>query len=215
MAKGPDKGKKGRADPTTDLYKLKTKAVDDLVTADESNSPKVSKQEIARYGGRKRGGMPHWLKVGLIKWWFPGAVFFFIIMGIPGMTADLLGMTAILGIVMGMVSDLLTDNMIRFVSPTEGEYDVFLMFSKKSFITFFLNIIYAIILCTVVFYGLYQAVNLVVDLSTEDRTLLVDLIMGPVGFGFFYMISDMLLVGVKYLIKKLIRGSQNKNEQEG
>lgn len=212
MAKSPDKRKKN-ADPTADLYKLKTEAVEDLVTADETNAPQVTKAELERYGGRKKGGMPSWLKVGFIKWWFPGAVFYFIAMSLG--LQNRLDLTVIVGIVLGMVTDLLTDNMVRFIAPTEGEYDNFLMFAKKRYITFILNIVYAVALCAVVFYGVYTAVGMVVDLNPDPRTFASDLIMGPVGFGLFYMLLDLSLVGVKYLIKKAVRGSKNKNVQEG
>ena len=233
MAKAPKKGKGSESDPTTEHYKLKTQAVNDLVTADESNSPQVSKAELARYGARKKGGFPSWLKVAFIKWWFPGSVFFFIIMGIPGMTEGYLeNAILILGVVLGMVTDLLTDNMVRFISPTDGEYDSFLMFPKKRYITFVLNILYSIVLCALVFYGVYTGVNAIIDAVTQrpaDLRLVADasetslvpggagfaLIPEPIGFGLFYMGWDMLLLGVKHLIKKAIHGSKNKNEQEG
>ena len=38
-----------RKDAAADYYKLNLKAVDDLLTADESNSPKVSEAELRRY----------------------------------------------------------------------------------------------------------------------------------------------------------------------
>lgn len=212
MAKSPKKRKKD-GDPTVDLYKLKTEAVEDLVTADETNAPKVSKAELERCGGRKKGGMPSWLKVAFIKWWFPGAVFYFIAMSLG--LQNRLDLTVIVGIVLGMVTDLLTDNMVRFIAPTEGEYDNFLMFAKKRYVTFILNIVYAMALCAAVFYGAYTLVGTVIDLDPDPRTFVSDLIMGPVGFGLFYMILDLSLVGVKYLIKKAVRGSKNKNVQEG
>lgn len=213
MAKSPDKRAKGGEDPAVDLYKLKPQAVEDLVTADETNAPPVSKAELERYGGRKRTGVPTWLKIGFVKLWFPGAVFYFIAMSL-GMK-DRLDLTVILGVVVGMVSDLLTDNVIRFMAPTEGEYDPFLMFSKKRYITFVLNIVYAVALCGIVFYGVYPLVGMAVDLNADPRTLMADLIMGPVGFGLFYMLCDMLFLGVKRLIKKTIYGPKNKNVQEG
>ena len=205
MAKGPNKGKKGKGDPTVDLYKLKPQAVEDLVTADESNSPQVTKAELAKYGGRKRHGVPGLLKVGFIKWWFPGSVYYFIGMGFGWAKGSEALLALSIGIALGVISDLLTDNVIRFIAPTDGEYDVFLMFPKKGYITFVLNIPYAIILCFLVLYGYYSvAISVLPWLGVE-----------PISFGLFYMVSDMALVGIKYLIKKAIRGSQNKNEQEG
>lgn len=213
MAKTPDKSKKGGDESAADHYKLKIQAVEDLVTADESNAPEVSKAELERYGGRQKRGIPGWLKVGFIKWWFPGAVYYFIVMGL-GLN-QVLDLVVIPGVILGMVADLLTDNVIRFFAPTEGEYDSYLMFSKKRYLTFILNIVYAMALCAVVFSGIYPLVGLVVDLNTIPRSILGEIIMGPVGFGLFYMLSDLALVGVKYLIKKAVRGPKNKNVQEG
>lgn len=210
MAKSPKKRDRDGADPTAEHYKLKTQAVEDLITADETNAPEVSKAELERYGGRKKKGIPGWLKVGFIKWWFPGAVFYFIAMGL-GLT-DTLDRIVILGIVLGMATDLLTDNVVRFIAPTDGEYDVFLMFPKKRYVTFILNILYAVALCAVVFLAAYPLADLVVSLITGQETKVQ---AGPVGFGAFYLAADMLLVGVKYLIKKIARGSKNKNVQEG
>lgn len=213
MARSPDKRKKDGGDPTADLYKLKTEAVEDLVTADETNAPEVSKAELERYGGRQKGGIPGWLKVSFIKWWFPGAVFYFIAMSLG--LKNRLDLTVILGVILGMVSDLLTDNMVRFIAPADGEYDRFLMFPRKRYVTFILNILYALALCAVVFYGVYSLAGMVVDLSADPRSLISDLIMGPVGFGLFYMLSDVALVAGKNFIKKAVRGPKNKNVQEG
>ena len=65
-----------REKSTLDYYKLDVKAVDDLVNADVSNSPKVSKEEIAKYSGRsaKRFRIPSWLKICFIKFWFSAAI---------------------------------------------------------------------------------------------------------------------------------------------
>ena len=51
----------------SEYYRLKTKAVEDLVNADESNSPVVSEAELNKYRGRLRKKLPQWLKVSLMK----------------------------------------------------------------------------------------------------------------------------------------------------
>ena len=130
--------------PTAEnYYDLKTKAVDDLVNADESNSPQVTDEELERYGGRKKRGLPNWLKVCFIKFWFPASVCYFFFWGLSGYVADMLDLMFVTAVVLGMVTDLLTNNVLRFFAQTEGENDRWMMFPKKRFITFFLNIFYS------------------------------------------------------------------------
>lgn len=204
----PGKDKAGEKKPAADYYKLKTQAVEDLVTADAENSPEVSQEELTKYGARKKGGIPNWLKVCFIKFWFAGAVFFFIIMGLG--LWDPLDQIVITGIILGMVTDLLTNNMLRFVAPEDGANDPWLMFSKKRYVTFFLNILYAMLLCAMVFLGCYPGLERVVNLAAGTQG--VQYLVGePVGFGAFYMLCDILLVGLKKLAAKGIGRAKNKN----
>lgn len=191
---------------TADYYKLKTEAVNNLVNADEENSPEVSEEELEKYGARKKKVIPNWLKVGFIKFWFPGAVYFFMIMGLG--LWDPLDQIVILGIVQGMVTDLLTNNMIRFIAEADGSNDRCLMFSKKRYMTFFFNILYAMVLCTMVlvaYAGLDQLIRLISG-SPEFK------FSGePVGFGLLYMLCDTALVFVKNFVAGLFHGAKNKN----
>ena len=50
-------------------YKLKLQAVDDLVNANEENSPPVSKQEMRKYRSAAGWHLPDWLKAILLKYW--------------------------------------------------------------------------------------------------------------------------------------------------
>lgn len=189
-----------------DYYKLKTQAVNDLVSADESNSPPVSEAELKAYGARKKGGVPNWLKVGFIKFWFPGAVYFFIIMGLG--LWDPLDQIVILGIVQGMVTDLLTNNMVRFIAESDGENDRFLMFSKKRYMSFFFNMFYSMLLCTLVLFA-YAGLDVIVrSLSGNPEFKFVG---EPVSFGLLYMLFDTALVSLKNIAARSLFGPKNKN----
>lgn len=208
MAK--DQEKKSKA--AQEYYKLKTKAVDDLVTADEDNSPQVSPAELERYGARQKKGFPDWLKAGFIKFWFPGSVFYFMLMGLP--LQHPLDRVVIVGIVLGMVTDLLTNNLIRFIAVSKGSNDRWLMFARERYATFIWNILYAIVLCAIVFLGIYPGIDLVCNLiqGTQGKQYLM---MEPLGFGLSYMLCDMLLVWLKNCIGKAVGSGKNKNVQEG
>lgn len=209
MAKDRGKsGKRAEKTGTEEYYKLKTQAVDDLVSANEENSPPVSQEELQQYGARKKGGIPNWIKVCFIKFWFPGAVFYFIVMGLG--LWDPLDRVVITGIVMGMVTDLLTDNALRFFAERDGTNDRWIMFAKKRFVTFFLNIIYAVLLCAMVFLMCYPLADRVANLIMRTQGTEY-LRAGPVGFGVFYLLSDLLLLGIKYLVVKTAGRANNKN----
>lgn len=193
------KKKRGGSSPkptAENYYDLKTKAVDDLVNADESNSPQVTDEELERYGGRKKRGLPNWLKVCFIKFWFPASVCYFFFWGLSGFVADMLDLMFVTAVVLGMVTDLLTNNVLRFFAQTEGENDRWMMFPKKRFITFFLNIFYSFLLMFLVF-SIYTGVNKILIAITgapEDSVLLG---VGPILFGVFYLICDLLLTAGK------------------
>ena len=201
------KDQAGRPDAAVDYYKLKTQAVDDLVTADASNSPEVSKAELERHGAHKKSRIPDPVKVGFIKFWFPASVCYFMIWGLG--LADPLDQIVIVGIVHGMITDLLTNNMIRFIAVTDGANDRWLMFYKKRYASFIFNILYALLLSAMVVF-LYAGVNILFNLAAgtagQDYWRLE-----PIGYGLFYMFSDMALVAIRNLIAKLFKGGNNKN----
>ena len=74
MSKRASKGaKQPDIDRQTDYYKLNTKAVDDLVSANEANSPKVSEAELRSYKSGPKLKIADWVKIVFIKAWFAGA----------------------------------------------------------------------------------------------------------------------------------------------
>ena len=178
-------------------YDLKTEAVESLLNA-ENDDTEIPQEELDKYR-KKSFHMPELLKITLIKLWFAGAVYFFIGFGL-GIT-NLLDQVVIMGVVLGMVTDLLTNNVIRFLEETPGANDKWLLFSKKSYASFFFNMIYGIVLLVGVA-GVYWLLEWIADVITSDPdTLHVG--TEPVFFGVFCAVLDMLLVTLKNLILKL------------
>lgn len=169
----------------SDYYKLNTKSVDDLVSANAENSPEVSKEELEKYRSKSGLHLPRWLKVVLLKAWFAGAACFFIFWG--------------LGI---YLTNLLVNNVLRFLSTVPGENDSWMMFPQKGMIAFFLNILYAFVLLFCV-YAFYQVINTVI-VSVTGQTDTVPLGVEPVLFGLFYMGFDLLFVGMKHLGRRIL-----------
>lgn len=216
MAKAPKGGKKKKASksPVEDYYKLKTEAVEDLATADETNSPEVSKAELERYGGGRGGSIPNALKVYFIKFWFPAAVCYFFLIGLGMFVPSFLDLMFITVIALGIVTDILTNNALRFFASTPGAHDRYMMFPKKRYMTFFWNILYAAVLMAMVI-AIYNVLNIVVIAIFHLPQNSVPVGVEPILFGIFYVLCDSLLIWLKHLVAKRFAQAKNKNVQEG
>ena len=112
-------------------YELKSDAVEKLLDAQSGNVPDVSQEELDKYR-TKRWAIPEAVKILFIKAWFAGAVCFFIMWGLGlylGATLDMLFVT---GAALGFVTDLLTNNVVRFLEKTPAGNDRWLLVTKKA-----------------------------------------------------------------------------------
>ena len=185
----------------SEYYKLNTQAVDDLVNADESNSPEVSPEELRSYQSGGKFKIPHWLKMIFIKFWFPGAVCFFFLWGLGNYIGNMLDQLFVTGMALGIVTDVMTNTVLRFLEKNPGENSPFMMFPKKGYASFPLNILYAYLLLFLEF-CLYSLINWTFAQITGDTETLF-LGVEPVLFGLFYMGLDSLLIAVKHYLQSL------------
>lgn len=191
---------------SADYYKLHTDAVNDLVHADESNSPEVSEEELRKYRSGSKWHLSDTLKAILIKMWFAGSVCFFIFWGLSAYIGSRLDLMVVFGIVLGIVTDLLTNNFLRHAAKTEHANDRFMMFPKRSNPAFLLNIIYALILLAAVSM-VYNVINLV--LYRAAGTVIG---VEPILFGVIYTGVDLLLISMKRLAIQIVRDARRKEE---
>ena len=189
-------------------YNLKSDAVEDLVDAQNGEAPEYSEEELAKYRSGGKFKIPEAVKVLFLKAWFAGAVCYFILWGLGMYIASLIDMLFVLGVVLGMATDLLTNNVIRFIEKTPGANDKWLMFPKKGMASFFLNIVYAIVLLLCV-YSLYTGINGVYAAVTGN-TEVVLLGVEPVLFGVFCMGFDMLFILIKRTIGSIFADAKAK-----
>ena len=176
--------------------------MDDLVTADESNSPEVSREELNRYRSGPKLQIADWVKLLFIKGWFAGAVCFFFIWGLGGSIADQWDLLFVTGFALGAVTDLLTNPVLRFFEKTPGDHSRWMMFPKKGFITLPLNILYGYVILALV-YSLYTAINGIAAHITGNMEM-VALGVEPFLFGVFCLGFDLLLLQVKHLLLRLV-----------
>lgn len=193
-------------------YRLNTKAVDDLINA-STDSSEVTEDDLKRYRS-KNGFLAKWpvpLKMVFIKFWFSGAICFFFIWGLGIYISDIVDMLFITSIAMGFVTDILVNNIIRFMAETEGQFDRWMMFPKKKYISLIFNVLYAMLI-TLCVYELYTFINILI-VGMSDNANSIPLGVEPLLFGIFYMGFDMLFLALKKLFKSIIADARSKVEK--
>ena len=183
-------------------YELKSDAVEALAGADSQQAPEYSKEELNKYRSHRRIDIPDLVKILLVKAWFAGAVCFFFLWGLGNYVPNMIDLLFITAIVLGMVTDILTNGAIRFMEKTPGSNDDWMLLPKKGMVSFFLNILYAFLIIFCV-YELYVCINTTIN-SITGSTDAVPLGVEPILFGLFCMGFDMLFVGLKRLLKTIL-----------
>ncbi len=209
MAKKKEKDVNIPKNDTTDYYGLKKDAVDRLVNADKKTYPKTKGDPGKQYRSGFLDKIPSWVVVLFIKFWFSGAVCYFVVWGLGLYVTDMLDMIVLLGAVMGMITDLLVNNSLRFFERYDGQNSKWMMFPQKNHWTIFANVIY----CMIVLFGviwIYEVINVV---GNSIRGTENEMILGvePVLFGIFFMLVDLCFIGIKNLVRSIIADAKKKN----
>ena len=197
-----------------EYYRLNTQAVEDLANANEQNSPPVSEQELRKYKSGPKLTIAGWVKLLAVKWWFYAACCFFFLWGLGTYISSVLDQMAVTALAMGFVTDLLTNNVLRFVEKKKGANDRWMMYPKKRFLSLPLNILHG---CTVMFlvYTAYNMLNkLLIDLSGLEADS-VPLGVEPILFGLFALGADMLLIGCKHIFQNILADARQKANHGG
>ena len=172
-------------------------------------APKKKQKDPAKqYRSGILDRIPATVKALFIKFWFNGAVCYFIFWGLGMYVNDMLDMIVAMAIVLGMVTDILTNNALRFVETLPYENNKWMMFPKKKYWTFIANIFYAflVLFCVV---WLYESINGVVN-ALKGTENVVYLGVEPIFFGIFYVLFDLLFIGMKNLFKIIINDAKDK-----
>ena len=210
MSKKRNKGpEKPEVEKQSEYYRLKTDAVNDLVTANEENSPQVSEAELRAYRSGPKMKVADWVKVLFLKGWFAGAVCYFFFWGLGGFLPSVLDQLVVTGLALGIVTDLLTNPALRFFERTKGENARWMMVTRKTHSGLFLNILYGYVVLFLVF-TLYNVINIaaiqIFGLPGDQVVLGVE----PILFGLFYLGFDLLLIKMKQTIQGMVRDAMKK-----
>ena len=187
-----------------DYYKLHSQAVKDLATANEENSPEVSEEELRKYRSGGKFRLSETVKALLVKYWFNGSVCFFFFLGLGNYLRDLLDQLFVLGFAMGVITDILVNNVLRFIAKPEGGNDKWMMIPQKKLSSLFLNIGYAFVVLFFV-YMFYNLVNTILQ-KLGGSILTVE----PLLFALIYLGFDLLFIGMKKMMKNIISDAKKK-----
>ena len=203
MAKNDHSTEKERASVN---YDLSSEAVEVLANAGNGEVPEYSQEELNRYKAKKAFKIPEPVKIIFVKAWFSGAVCFFFLWGLGIYITSILDMLFILAVVLGVVTDLLVNNVIRFMEKYPDQNRPWMMFPKKSIVSFFLNIVYSGLIIYLV-YTLYTTINLLVN-TINGVTDTVALGVEPILFGVFCTAVDLACLGMKRVFCSIIEDAK-------
>lgn len=189
--------------PAENYYKLKTEAVEKLVNA--KDAPEVSDEEIRKYKSGGKFRIPGWLKIVFVKFWFGGAICFFFMWGLGTYLAGI-DKLAVIALGMGLVTDLMVNHIIRAIEPEKGVYDKWMMVSVRKWWSIILNVIYAAVILVCIVYT-YTAINYLLygPAGTSDNILGVE----PLLFGVLFCAYDMLFIGIKTMLRRIVRDAED------
>ena len=182
-------------------YRLKKQAVEDLVTANEENSPPVPAAELRKYRSGPRIKLSDWVKAILIKLWMAGVICYFFVWGISTIAMNPWDHLLVIGIALGLATNLLTNNIYRFIAKTPGKYDRWMMFPGRKLYFLPLDAVYGIVLtaCTIM---TYNGINLLAAGGAEQSGAAVG--VEPILFGVFVTLWDLLFLGCKFLVRRIV-----------
>lgn len=197
-------------DPKRDssYYHLHTRAADDLASATAENTPKYSKEELEKYTSRRgKKRLSASVKIFLIKMWFYGAVCFFIFWGMGLYVSAQLDLYLIAAIVMGMVTDLLINTLLRFMERRGGESRRYMMITRTGAAGFVLNIFYGGVLLFMVVTA-YTMINMALRMLFGGGEGAPFLGVEPFLFGAMTTAADMLLITCKNTLCGMISAAK-------
>lgn len=131
-------------------------------------------------------------KAIFIKFWFAGAVYFFIGWAWQFAGFDRLDIIAIVGILIGLASDLIANRVLLGIDNSDSKMPQYIMFSSRKFYYLFLNVLYSLLIVSVV-------VAVYVVINQQSSTVFG---VEPILFGVLYTLFDFVFLIVRNLIAK-------------
>lgn len=184
----------------SEYYQLHSGAIDDLLGASKENTPHYSKEELEKYkSGKFKWRFPQPLKALLIKYWFYGAICFFVFMGLGVYVKNSLDMFFVAAIITGMVTDLLVNHFLRFTEKLPGGNKKWMMVTRRGTVGFVMNLLYGFVIMFLVMCAYNLLNGLYASLGGQSA-----IGIEPLLFALFATAADMLCIGGKRLMMSVI-----------
>ncbi len=200
---------------TSDNYKLNTSAVDRLVDASKGKVVEVDEKEVNQYKSGKLQKIPTFIKAIFIKWWFAGAACFFFLWGLGTIIQNQLALLLVLGFGLGIITNMLANNLLRFLESSDREYDKWILFPWRKWWTIFLDVIFSFVLLFLVV-KTYDGINALIIYTKQLDPNSVPLGVEPFLFGIFYIVYDLAIIWLRnliiFIINKIIYRHKHKEE---
>ncbi len=199
------KGKQGKPDKSAaEYYQLKTKAVDELVNANVTNTPEVPEKELKKYRHKSLLNLRDGVKYFLLKAWFAGVVCWFCMIGLGTYGIATLDMMLIMGIATGLLWDLPVNIFIR-MKAEKKEFGKYMMFPGTGVLAGLLNVVYGIVLVFLVS-QVYALAGRVLFRMGSETILSVE----PILYGLFTAAWDWLALQFKKLGGSILADAKRK-----
>ena len=177
----------------SEYYELKTKAVDELVNANVTNSPEVSDAELRKYRKHGRFAIPEPVKYFLVKWWVAGVICYFIWLPVQQMGNWEL-MVFGTGLATGILMHVIANSFIRMKTEDAALNSRWMMFPKPGIPWMIANAVYGAVLSLFAF-----MTYAVTGLNT---------VVGPILYGIFVAVWDLIFLMMKRLMRRIIEDAK-------
>ena len=88
--------------------------------------------------------LPYWLKAVFLKYWFFGAIYFFVMMGLAELSGENAAILA--GTISGCLFDIVVYNILIMMDSDLNESRHYMIFKSKKIWSIFINIVYQVAL---------------------------------------------------------------------
>ncbi len=161
-----------------------------------------TKQEDNIYKVSFLGRIPYVIKALFIKYWFFGAAYFFINMGLGTYMSDSWALTIINGLFLGICYDFLIFPIFKIMDTYKEESRNHVLFRNRKFYSVIINIAYGVVLA-VVTYTICSCFTLLIAKVRVGTWWFRE----PFSYALVNLIVDSAFLSIKYglvcLIKKL------------
>ncbi len=163
----------------------------------KKKTPEEIKEEKVIDAYQRRGFLekvPYWVKAVLIKYWFFGVICFFVLMGLGLVITNALDKIVVCGLLGGMITDVVTDNILMMIESSDHESQWFMIYKKsKSVWSLIINLVYTLVL----FFGCSELMTLIIS-TYSDKSFWF--LQEPCSQALVLIIVDMAFIGIKDLI---------------